>query len=318
MVLNLFLYLVILIFAIAYAIEELDSNDIRFEDEVLTYSASLWEGANRWTNCTNVYILGGLSVLGYTGTLNSNTYGQYLTKTFSNLPAHNVVYFSFTVYILNGWDDGNFFEVVIDSTIFPSWTDGYLNWLSYPSICEWGYPDLPDLRTFVRATHSSRSLVLKFVMKNHGDSYDESVGFRDIRLLFTTTNNTNALTNTMCGRRPDSVTLHSSNCICSEGRYGDTLATCFPCDPLCTSCFGPSTQECYQCAKGAGFDGTACVKCDSSCSTCGGTGADQCITCPSGKVLYNDKYCIDQIQIVNPFIVTSGPYGRSLWKKLFK
>ena len=228
-------------------------------------------------NCTNTLYLGGQNILATTS--NSGTGGQYFERTFTNLPAHNMVYFSFTMQYLNGWDYADSFEVQADTAIFKSWLIDHSSWMNFPDLCGGiNYKELPNVRTFGRATHSTASLVLKFVMRNSGDSNDESVAFRDIRLLFATTSSSNSKLNTMCALAP--VSLDQMQCTCKEGQYYDTSGLCYKCHSLCTSCFGPSAAECYQCTTGAGFDGTACVKCGPSCSVCSGTASNQCVECP--------------------------------------
>ena len=111
-----------------------------------------------------------------------------------------------------------------------------------------------------------------------------------------------ATTQFICAYHP-AQTFSTGNCPCAEGYYYSS--SCQVCHAACSSCFGSAATDCYQCASGYGWTGTACVACNSSCTTCRGTGVNQCNTCPSGSVLYNGGYCPVSTKILSP--LTSAP-----------
>ena len=218
-----------------------------------------------------------------------------------------MVYFSFTLFELDSWDVDDYFTVKLDSKTFTSWKEASKNWGTGSKYCATNkYVDLTNVRIFGRAAHSSSSLALQFIMGNDESSMNESAGFRNLKILFTTTTSSTAQTETMCA--VTTATLSSMQCKCSEGYYYDTTSgSCKQCNSMCSSCFGSSAQECYVCASGAGWSGTACVTCDSSCSICRGTAVSQCDGCTSSQALYNSKYCMNKNDCTSPLsVVTDG------------
>lgn len=79
-----------------------------------------------------------------------------------------------------------------------------------------------------------------------------------------------------------------------------TSNTCTPCNPACTSCFGPTANECYSCNSGyflqqssksclnscisspgtwANSQTNTCSPCDVACATCGSSSRTDCSSC---------------------------------------
>ena len=267
--------------------------------------------------CSGVQLLGGYNVLsGQYSWFTTN--GQNFYRVYSGILSHNVVYFTFTLYELDSLDNDDYFQVIIDSNPINGWSQSYSQW-NTDDICgnagSWnhpdGYPDLPNVRVFGRSPHTSSTLTLKLGTKNDGLSSDESYGYRDISLQFITTSNASLKTNYICGRHP-TVTL-PSQCPCPQGKYADSNGICKSCSSSCSSCFGPSAQECFQCASGAGTNGTACFLCDPSCSTCtSGSAANQCSACPAGNALFNSQYCASQSSCVSPLPLTYDSYKNAI------
>ena len=80
--------------------------------------------------------------------------------------------------------------------------------------------------------------------------------------------------------------------------------TCVACNNSCSSCFGSSSKQCYQCAAGYIFNGVECIKCDPSCSFCYGTANTQCTICKAGYWLFNNNTCVSVCD--PPLIQTSN------------
>ena len=93
---------------------------------------------------------------------------------------------------------------------------------------------------------------------------------------------------------------------CPNGYYANAITyVCDPCDLACSTCFGPSNTECFQCATGYHSEPSSqstcnsscparyfrypasdlCLACYFSCSSCYGTTRFDCITCNSGLYL---------------------------------
>ena len=219
-----------------------------------------------------------------------------------------MVYFSCTYWEIDSWDDTDSVDFVLDSKTFSGWKQSVFTWSGQTDICGIDYTDLPGSRIFARAKHSATSIRLNFTMRNNEPSDNEAAGFRDIRMLFATATSSLAMSETMCALAL--TPLFTQQCTCPEGKYFDTTSGCHVCNSLCVSCFGPSAAECYQCASGAGFDGTACVQCASSCGVCHGSQADQCDECVANYIFYNNKYCVPVTQINLPCTSSSDICGK--------
>ncbi|XP_042898986.1 furin-like protease 2 isoform X2 [Parasteatoda tepidariorum] len=93
---------------------------------------------------------------------------------------------------------------------------------------------------------------------------------------------------------------------CPDGQYGSLKDfTCYMCDKSCSSCYGPSYNNCLSCSRHFLLKGTCvqscpdgyfsegvipmnyCYPCLSSCSSC--QSLDTCDSCKNGFVLYNHK-----------------------------
>ena len=78
------------------------------------------------------------------------------------------------------------------------------------------------------------------------------------------------------------ICLQNGRCVL--GQYQDKDLKCLTCSSSCSHCFGPSPDDCYQCASGYYFNATRCVKCGETCAQCRND-KDYCESCSSGLVL---------------------------------
>jgi len=215
------------------------------------------------------------------------------------------------MYEIDSIDAADYVQITVDSDIFKTYGRLYST-TAMANICGGStarYTDVPNNRLFIKTPHILPSLTIRFTMINNEPSENESWGFKDIRVLFVST--TSTITSTMCTISPAPVGA-SAACLCPEGYYDSSgLGTgpCQKCDPACASCFGSTTDTCYQCASGYGFDGTQCVLCDSSCSVCRGTAANQCNACPTGKILFNTQTCVDSSICTSPLTIKTDTCG---------
>ena len=223
------------------------------------------------------------------GPSGASTNGQFFKRTYNGIYSHNIIYFSFTLFAIDSIDLNDYFQVIFDSVSITSWS--YIHTSSPGDVCGSGWNDLTNIGVSGKAVHSESSVTLQFLFLNDESSVNESWGFRDIVLKFANVANIASQNSQMCGK--SSVTFTSNNCDCPQSQYLNTASVCTACNSLCSSCFGPSAQECYQCASGATFNGATCLVCDASCLTCSGPSANQCTFCPSGKYLINSQTCVD-------------------------
>ena len=273
-----------------------------FSAEVKLWTASSLKSKDQLlSTCGDFLLLGGYNILANT-LGSSGTGGQFFNRIYGDLPNHQMIYFTFTIFDVDSLDPNDFFEIYFDTRNF---TSGWQDWRT------WGgatnnycgvstYPDLLNKKAFGKVSHGTSKLNLTFIMRNDQGSSDESWGFRDINLLFASPKT--APPEAYCEIVAGNSTLCSN---CSEGYYKPSSSSkCLKCDSSCSSCFGASAQNCYKCNSGYGWDGTACVQCDKTCLSCIGKSSTQCSTCDSGMVLFNfsanKKSCISKSTCVTP------------------
>ena len=278
--------LFLLILSLAFQISDLsDTSTSLFQSDLAYWNASnLVTSSIKYYICNNVMLMGGYNIMGPSG---ASTNGQFFKRTYKGIYSHNIIYFSFTLFIIDSSDAADRFQVAFDSVSITSWSYAHS---TSQNVCGGTWNDLPNIRVFGKALHSGSSLTLKFLLLNDESSLNESWGFRDIVLMLSNAPNIASQTSQMCGK--SSVTFTAGNCYCPEGQYLNTYSVCTACNPLCSSCFGSSAQECYHCAPGTTFNGTTCLVCDTSCLTCSGPNANQCTFCSSGKYLLNGQTCV--------------------------
>lgn len=114
--------------------------------------------------------------------------------------------------------------------------------------------------------------------------------------------------------------LHNSSCVnhCPDGSYSsrqdadrEELGVCSSCDPICSTCTGPSPKDCLTCSPGylhlqllhlcvshcpTGYyrERSRCEKCHHSCTVCMGPGPQSCRACsPPLLELRGTKVCVE-------------------------
>ena len=234
--------------------------------------------------CDTVPILGGYEI--------TNS-GPTFKTTYTNLPSHNQINFSFQAFLLDSWDvnDNDHFEVMFDSTNVVGWTiirtAGPL--FIYDRCGNGVYLDYPPTMVHITVPHTSSTLTLMIKAVLNEPSSNESFGFRDITMEFIYSDYPVL---TMCGISPAS--LPDRPCPCSApNQYMDPVlsGTCEYCHPTCETCFNSSTN-CLTCIPGTYFVNNQCLGCDLSCKTCSGGGANQCTSCITGYYMnYEDNSC---------------------------
>ena len=286
----------VLIF-LGYEIIEVNKNDACFAYDSLQWTSSDLAASLDYTVCGSTYLMGGYNI--YSGLTQQS---KSLTRSYTNLPSHTMIYYTVTIWAIDSWNANiDYFKVQFDSTIFTGWSTWNFTNFSTSSICgDSTYGELANGRIYGRVLHSLTTLTMKMTSNLDQESTNESLGFRDINLLFATSPVIS--TELFCGKA--SIAIGGSlECSCTEGQYL-SLGTCTNCHTSCSSCFGYGSNYCFQCASGYGFDGTNCVLCSSSCSRCYGTSNTQCNECKSGYVLALNSTCVPQANCNSPLNIT--------------
>jgi len=221
-----------------------------------------------------------------------------------------MIYLTFDTWVIDSVDAVDYFQISFDGVVIDGWTGGFTATKTEYYCGSSTRRDIPNVQTFITQAHSAQTLTLKVISQCDQASNDEAFGFKNFRLIFAQAPTITA--STFCATPPTGYSLvqTAKRCPCSIGQYlvYNTTA-CGSCDDACISCFGPTAQQCYECASGYNFDVIQCVKCDSSCATCNGPNSDQCNTCATGKVLYNSKYCVDASVCSSPLKTTTDAFG---------
>ena len=232
----------------------------------------------------------------------SGQMNSFFSKTFSGLPTHNMIFYTFTFWAIDSWDvTQDYFRIAFDSYSATLFTYDIYRFPEY--LCgQAKYPDLRNNRIFGTVSHSILTLTFKLTSLMDGYSYDESFGIREFNMLFATAS---GIPNNYCGLSYTglSSTDQAYQCACPEGYY-PIGSGCAACHANCASCFGGGNTKCYQCKPGASFISNACTTCSFGCAVCSGTGENQCQACLTGFYLFNNANCLPSCP--SPLIQTLG------------
>ena len=283
-----------------YFIEDLNTNaEAKFTIETASwYSSVTTQPTFKFYNCAGTFLLGG-----YNWKPSGAQTGEYLSRSYTSLPVHKTIVYSFTFWALDSWDVGSdYFQIQFDTQ--PTVQGFALNYQqSLTNLCGGNYNDSPGIKVFGRIAHTGETLSLKFITFFDENSNNESLGIRDLSLLFV---NEDLGSDEICGFTGTSLVLvKQATCTCAPGKYSGG-SVCTSCSQECASCYGSGADKCYDCADGYYFNGKKCVKCDSSCLHCTGSKYNQCTECPSGLALFNGV-CIGESRCSSPFTLDYSP-----------
>ena len=243
------------------------------------FSSAPDTNSKKFDDCGGSIILGGEF-----WSLQTPPNGKYFQRNYSDIPAHNAVIFTFTLYVIDTWNPNEYIQIQFDSLpIFNGWTVIYPN---LPvQICG-GTPSQKDgiIEVYGYIPHIAPSLTLKFTSNFDQLSSNEAFGIRDLKLYFTQTNFSDKY---ICGIADGFILYDQETCKCPSNKYEDSSGNCVNCDDACLSCFETGPDSCYKCKDGYYFDGTACTNCHNPCGDCGGPDPNHCKPCLSGYSLYN-------------------------------
>lgn len=246
--------------------------------------------------CLSSYVLGGYNIA---------LPGAVYSRQYVELPLHNAIYFAVDFWLIDSWDPTDHFILFVEDTPYDY---GYVFVLDFPSnFC--GKPnnnDLGPLTVKGQQTHTLSALKLRVEVHLDEQPDTESLGVRNVKILFRNSNQ--VIVSSSCIISPLNM---GSECSCQSGF--DAGGSCSPCDPLCSSCYGPTSADCYACADDAFFDGTRCFRCHQSCTACYGTSSSECFSCAASYYLHKDHICLPtcdsplaQIPNTNQYAVKYG------------
>ena len=273
--------------------------DLFRTDDCFYSDATYWSTStlvNSWktTMCNDSYpIMGGYNVL---STPLSPVTNQIFSRTYNDLPTHTYIFFAITIYAVDTWDDirsdDDYFTVTFDGAATAE-VHGLVMSRFFEDLC--GVPgwrnDLRNLRIFGYVTHTASSVTLRVVSGVHQVGTDESLGFRDVNLIFATPSPApTTAAPYLCAVGPGPVADITPLCSCPEGQY--LSGTCTDCHSYCLSCYGAGADKCYQCRSGYSYYNGACIPCYPTCNSCTGTGYNECIDCMAGYFLYDGNQCV--------------------------
>ena len=284
--------------------------------------SSLRNSNKRVYTCAGNDLLGGYNIMG-------GSRGQYLERTYTDLPAHNQIHLTFTLYALDSWDEStdDHFNVKIGDTEVTGWTLDFQESAKSKLCGDSDWKDIPPFQVNFQVPNEGAkgsSVTLRITNMCDDDSSDESLGIRDVILSFETVGSPSQ---ELCGVSsnyavPDGVIF----CPCdSESQYMDPAnsGTCHDCDGSCKTCSGPNSNQCLSCVDGKYLSGSSsktCAACHSSCATCDGPLETDCLTCNTEDYFVDGScvtYCNEPFysEVVGANNVCKTPCpGQFAWK----
>ena len=266
----------------------MESNDAAsFAVEAAAWTASQKMSSVLYYQCSTTYLLGGYGVLG----VSTSPYqlGDYFQRVYTNLPLHNSIHFSLVFWAIDSWDlnqgghnDG--FQLYFDGNVIDGW---HMSLTTFPTdlcgVYGGGWNELPNILIYGTVAHKLSTLTFRVVSDLNEPSNNESFGFRNLILTF---DQDTSYTTSLCATAP--ITLPDKNCACTPGQYW-TGSACASCTAPCSTCYGSTTSDCYNCngASNVFYDGKVCRYCDSTCASCTGPASTQCTSCAAGYYYFS-------------------------------
>lgn len=237
------------------------------------------------SNCSSSPLLGGYNIL---------TPNNYFSRTYDNLPPHNIFYYQVRFFIIDDWQLFDDISLSFDSDTPTKITPYFALTVASTNLCgQTAYDDLPTYTRLGSVVHSSSSLTIQILSSISNPSSKASFGVRDISIVLV--NLTGTPSDSSCGRAlDDRVFAVWGECECARGKYSFLnlgVLACVSCDDSCAECFDSGPKNCYTCNEGYSYTSSGCIKCDDSCETCSGSGSNQCVTCQSGYWLQANNTC---------------------------
>jgi len=207
------------------------------------------------SQCAGTDLIGGAHRLGNA----TSQMDHYFQRVYDGLPSHSMIRYTITFWALGRWRNlgaDDYFQLSFNSQIVNNLTVRVADFIG--DLCGTSTLfDLRDWRVFGIISHSALTLDFRVISKLT-QSGDRLVGFREISFMF---DKGPLKSNFHCGRAP--VPVLNNECACIEGEYYNGIS-CEICHSSCSSCYGPSAYDCFQCKVPGDFDGEKCkFSCDS-------------------------------------------------------
>jgi len=247
--------------------------------------------------CNNVYFLGGTEVFA------SN--GDYIQRTYENLPSHNTVAYYIKIILVDLWMNNDQVNVLINGyeVGFQSNMDNINSYGSYAC----GNSSLAELEitSYGYVPHTASSLVITITNKRTTATVNGTILFSDINLMFKTMS-TAPTVNVNYSYPIVPITSYTGYPTCTYATYYDsTSSSCKSCDSGCDYCYGGTSADCFKCASGKFYNGTHCTSCDSSCAICHGITNTTCDYCVPPYYFLDDS-CVS---CDSPFVQSYEYFG---------
>jgi len=256
-------------------IQDLHLEGADFEGQSLEWTVSSLNNSSRVSSCNGHSILGGYNI------------GADLAKTYTSLPPHNIVYYSFSIYLIDKWDQLSD-QLQIKLPGLSTTLQGF-NWLPRAGyLC--GNPtikDIGEMKVTGKVLHTGSSFTIQLNDFLNDPSNIESFGIRDV--LLKPGNKSQGESSEFCGSFVSSPSS-SVFCDCPFGKYKNGTS-CSKCHSACESCYGPTAKDCYRCKPSAFWGPNGCEICSIGCNSC--SSSSTCSKCQSGFFLYDfEQKCV--------------------------
>jgi hypothetical protein len=247
-------------------------------------------GSPSTSTCNGTQIVGGALVFGT---------GVQTSKTYTSLPAHDIIFFSIDIWRMDSWDPGDYVAVILDTTEYRFESPAY--GIATTNMCGQTYHmDNGIFTAIIHQNHTNSSLVVKVRSGLDQGASDESYGFRNVKIIFT-----NVRVNTTYGVWTVSNKIlpltYTVPCIITHYYYNSSYLDCDICHDSCLNCTGMTMNECTSCNPGFYLSQGICLPCNSTCYTCTGPSIYNCTNCTLGKFLFPNGQCLPDCPITPTF-----------------
>ncbi len=108
---------------------------------------------------------------------------EYFERTYSNLPSHDFVIIRFKFYRIDTTNDADGLKVTVDVSTSYSLTG--MPYENLPNLCgNPTYTDWGPINIWIGMDHTATSITLRFTNICDQDPTNESVGIRDLSIMF--------------------------------------------------------------------------------------------------------------------------------------
>ena len=279
------------------------SNRLKFGTVVLVSWQILSVSDSQWisSECGPYSMIGGFDNFGYNASL---------IKQFIDLLPHYKILITLDLYIIDTWDYGEVFQIIIDDERVYNYSGGTLPLLLCGQFCSDYYENIYEI-----IDHNLSNISIKLTSNLDSSPFDESWGINNFQLSVLlchpsclNCNNSNINDCISCYANAH---LNSNNeCICNDGSYiniNSSVCSSFPCSE-CLNCpnecaICSNSSFCSVCSAGYYFYMNSCLSecpigvfsfnftCLPECPINLYISNSQCVTsCPS-NVTYTNKSC---------------------------